>query len=512
MLIEEADRAMELSRLEKCKDTDEHNTAQSVLEIRSTVSFLNSPTLATLRWAPRTTTTWQSDPSRSGTTMSNVQFRNCEQENLTLDCCAWENVTMINCKFINTIFREVTLMNVTLENVVFDDSSFRELHLENVTLSKLCFKKDVWRNTLVQRALLGEQSFVEQSFDFSPLTIGGYGIKKPPTFSMTTLGSIGSLPPSQLSWKKYKYSKEPVGRDIHYVQYVRPESHGIHRLAPHKPIWDRIMEFCFHISDVHIYEYPKGLFIPGEQEEYSVTDNNNIHDGVTQTTHDTTYFGSLDSDTPIGANLPASLPSRGLNSCLNLLRVDKELGQLAKESLYGRTFHFQCSALGANNFMVQHRTETLLMKQIVLYYHWPDEPEVISTDDESWKNLLATIRHSFATIPRMHVHVGRLFWDVRSPEYPFARPFQDLDKVAAPDQRWTSISSIKDGDPPREDGTKLAISIGGTTNASQATFVRSITRCIEICRKNRPLFVKDARGWSTRYKCKADFDYYNWDD
>lgn len=361
--------------LEKCNTTDEHDTAQSILEIRSTVSFLNSPTvsflnsptLATLRWAPRTATTWDSDPSRTGTTMSNVQFRNCEQENLTLDCCDWENVTIINCTFINTTFREVALTNMTLENVVFDGSRFRELHLEDVTLYKLSFKKDVWRNTLVQRAFMSEQSIVEQSSRFSPLTIDGYGIAKPPTFSMTTLGSIGSLPPlppSQLSWNKS--SKEPKGRDIHYVHYVRPESHGIHRLASHKPIWDRIMDFCFPISDFHIYEYPKGLFIHGEQEQYSVTDNNNIHDGVTQTTHDTTYFGSLDRDTPIGANLPASLPSRGLDSCLNLLRVDKELGQLAKESLYGRTVHFQCSARGANRFMMEHPAGTLLMEKVVL--------------------------------------------------------------------------------------------------------------------------------------------------
>lgn len=116
----------------------------------------------------------------------------------------------------------------------------------------------------------------------------------------------------------------------------------------------------------------------------------------------------------------------------------------------------------------------------------------------------------------MRMCVGSLFWNKHLWEQgvhkAFAKPFHDLDKVAAPDKRWLSILAIKYNEPPREDGTKLGISIAGTTTEKRALFVKELLGTIRRWRNNRPFFEKSPNGSPKKWRTKDDFHYDYWDD
>lgn len=156
------------------------------------------------------------------------------------------------------------------------------------------------------------------------------------------------------------------------------------RLAEHESIMDRLLSFCFPGDSVHIFEYPYGVDIPGvpsnrkdkfrgARMKYKVFDRNAVEGITSKLKHDTTYFGSLEHQTPTRPNLrkllPENTPRQGLGGCTGLLRVRKDLSAVALQKLYGRPVHLQCSAVGAREFLLAHKDQMRLSKQLVLYYH-----------------------------------------------------------------------------------------------------------------------------------------------
>ena len=151
-------------------------------------------------------------------------------------------------------------------------------------------------------------------------------------------------------------------------------------------------------------------------------------------------------------------------------------------------------------------------KQLVLYYHWSEDRLGLVTDINAWRRLLGTIRHQFSFIKHIRLHIGRSFWKRNDLALgttgmletcsDIDRPFVDVDKFAAPAQRWMDY-----GDKPAPwTGTHLQIHIEGASTQRETDFVRDLLAEIERQRVGRPLFVLSPDGEEIKYNHFRPFE------
>lgn len=419
----------------------------------------------------------------------------------------FHNVTFKDCEFNDTtIFRMGLFNNVVFSHVNLTNTTLYRIRLLNVTLLELHLKNDIWRSAAIHDALLTDDSLVLQ-----PGTERDYALRIhcSPT-SKTRQGWFrvqGHLSIQYLKNKLRDYSDCDWARDIHLFTPTRTGK-ILSRLAEHEHIIDRIMRYCFPGRSTHIFEYPKGVSIPRKKPKQLYRANAKSYNA-----YDTTYFGSLHSEAPLVADMPAGLPQRGVGGCTGLLLVNKQLKALALKHMYTRTFHLQCSAEGAREFLVANPENMKMAKQVVLYYHWGIEKLVLSTEINAWRLLLGKIRHRFSFIRNIRLHVGKSFWSKYHPlrvgfkyaldkSQVFDNPIIEANKFAAPEDRWRIEG---DESTRRTDGTVLQIDIEDTDTLKKDDFVRNMSDEIERQRAGRPLFVHPPGGKETAYKCAGDF-------
>jgi hypothetical protein len=458
----------------------------------ATVTFMESPSFSA--WVPC------AKPDIQHIKMSHVSFRGCEQSGLTLmQTCELENVTFINCKFDRTTFLDVKLSNVTFSRVNFADTTFYRLWLKNATLIDLHFSSLLWSRMSLENALIGEDSFIPYSD-----TTRFHFVRRPARSSKTRSRLISAyLCRDDLMCRLGR--KRVWNRKIGNLQRA-PQDQLLTRLADHDRIINRIMTYCFPGSSVHIYEYPKGAKIPGESESAEKLYCARFGTGLSNSSYMTTYFGSLHADTPVLTNLP----ERGVGSCTGLLLVDKQFSALALKHLYSRSFHLQCSAEGARKFLISRNDDVKLAKQLVLYFHWPEERLILAPNMHGWRFLLGIIRHQFSFVPNIHLRIGRSFWEHN--KWPLGAklvlddvencPLADAHKFAAPADRW----SIKgDESTHRKNGTLLFIAFQTISSSKEREFVNELVNEVKKRRTGRPLFVRSTKGAEITYKCAGQF-------
>ena len=265
------------------------------------------------------------------------------------------------------------------------------------------------------------------------------------------------------------------------------------------------MEYCFPGSHVHIYEYPSGFEIPAGS-----TKPKKLYSKRTGVK--TTYFGSVQYGLSVKAEPPRYIPPRGVGDCTGLLLVNKKFSDLALKRPYSRMFHLQCSAEGAREFLLTHAQQMKMASAVVLYYHWAGDEVGLVTDINAWRYLLGTIRHRLSFIPKIGLCIGRSFWklsyshmgasSVLSQMSTHPGPFSDVDKFAAPDDRWKAEG---DQSTHRTDGTILQIRIQGASTPEQTKFSKELMKALEKRRIGRPLFVRSPGGKEITYRCAGQF-------
>jgi hypothetical protein len=474
--------------------THEDEASSPYKDVLSKVTFTESPSFAA--WVPCDLSDIQHMK------LSKVSFRGCEQSGLTfMSTCELERVTFINCKFDGAAFCKVTMSNVTFSDVEFTDSTFYWMWLRKVRVSRLHFNNDVWCTTYLEKALISEDSLL-----LKPGTTRDYGLRAIAASSKTRY--FVTKCPVFLDALKRKLGRETAF--TRHVYLLQPASTDgiLTRLAKHETIIDRIMQYCFPGSSVHIYEYPDNFQRPACPKRYKKA----CLDYQVLMKYPVKLFGSLQPDTPALRN-PFRMPRRGVGNCTCLLWVNKHFYNLASRYLYSRTFHFQCSAYGVKDFLSAHsrQTRTLMrmkmIKKLVLYYHWREDKLMFSTDTRAWGHLLASIRHEFSFIPSIRIQFGPSFWDFNKLSSTATgvlnNPmFWGVHKLAAPADRW----EIKNNQSThRADGTVLEIDIGGTETQEQIDFVRQLVDEIEKERVGRPLFVRSPEGKEITYRCADQF-------
>jgi hypothetical protein len=153
-----------------------------------------------------------------------------------------------------------------------------------------------------------------------------------------------------------------------------------------------------------------------------------------------------------------------------------------------------------------------LVKQLVLYYHWPEDQLGLVTNRNAWRYLLGTVRHQFSLVPSIQLRIGQSFWKHNNIDRgvshvlracPSAdRPLFDAYKFAAPDDRWEAEG---DESTHRTDGTKLQICIEDASSQVRIDFVRKMLVEIEKQRVGRLLFVLSPQGKEITYTCATKF-------
>jgi hypothetical protein len=465
-------------------------------DVLSTVTFTESPSFAA--WSPCEILDIEHIK------LSNLSFRGCEQSGLTLKrTCELEKVAFINCKFDRMTFFRVKMSNVVFSYVDFRDSTLCGLNLQNLTVSRLRFNNDIWCTTYLEKALIGEGSLL-----LNPGTTRDYGIRAIAASSKTRC-FITTCPVSLDAFERVLGRERPFTRHVHPLQSA--SRNGIlTRLASHKSIMNRIMSYCFPGSDVHIYEYPQGVKIPGETRTSKKLYSAKFSTGQGMSSNKTTYFGSSQAEPPVRTHLPTIIPQRGVGNCTGLPLVDKKFSALALRRLYGRSLLLKCSAEGAREFLIAHKDNLKLVKQLVLYFVWPGDGVYFAPNMHGWRYLLGTIRHQFSFIPNINLRVGRTFWKRNSWLLGVKHvlddvencPLADAHKFAAPADRWR----FKDDQSTHcTDGTLLFIRVAGAKSPEERKFIDDLVDEIKKRRTDRPLFVRSPKGREITYKCAGQF-------
>jgi hypothetical protein len=462
-------------------------------DVLSKVTFTESPSFAA--WVPCDT----SDIEHIK--LSNVSFRDCEQSGLTLmSTCELENVAFINCKFDRATFLDVKLSNVTFSHVTFADTTFYRLWLKNATIINVDFRKDVWRASLLKNALIGKDCFARNSD-----TIRQYGVRGSSRSSKSIRRCLDS--PLSLDDLQNKVGRDTVwDRDIRLLESRDPKGQLLTLLAKHPTIISRIMSDCFPGTSVHIHEYPKGVKIPGESPTSKKLYSAKFSTGSRMSSNRTTYFGTLQAETPVRIHPPTNAHQRGVGNCTGLLLIDKKFSALALKHLYGRSLLLKCSAEGAREFLIAHKDNMKLVKQLVLHFCWPEDGSYFAPNMHGWRYLLGTIRHQFSFIPNIHLRIGPAFW--KRNDWPLGVdhvladvencPLADAHKFAAPADRWRFKD---DQSTHRTDGTLLFIRVEGARSPEERKFIDELVDEIKERRTDRPLFVRSPEGKEITYRC-----------
>lgn len=325
---------------------------------------------------------------------------------------------------------------------------------------------------------------------------------------LTLEGAVSNV---QLGKEKHKIA------DVGALAQRAVKKVSLDNLFRHSNIADRIMRYCFPGTEVVIFERCEGASKGVKQRKYQVKDGN-TRSGLVSA-HDTTYFASYTTKTPSAARISSSRCRTVLPFCTSLLRVRK-FSEMAIRYLYGRSFRFQCSAKGAEEFLIFHRDKVRFIKRLVLFYHFSIEEDVTETRDYDWRSLMRIVRHEFAYIPSIKLYIGDKFWEkaawdigvnhvlaqatLRNDPSEQENFLFQLAKVAAPADRWYGG---KYEWPNFTCGTSLRLSINGATTDAQKGFLVELRREIERRRERRPLFVKkkfDGKYAQRTFKAKDD--------
>lgn len=431
--------------------------------------------------------------------LCNVRFKDSIKSDFTLESnCELVNVTFVNCTFDRTIFRDIKLSDATFYHVNLSEVTLYRVRLKNVTVFKLELENAIWRANRIQNAVLSNDNLVSPSGNQRDC---GFRVR-----SATSNATLSYVPAAlcMLQLRSTHRVYGAWGRDIYRVPPIATDN-ILSRLTQHSDIFDRIMQYCFPGNSTHIFEYPPGVSIPREETSPDLYFANSH----SISKHKTTYFGSLQSNTPFKqTGVPIEVPQRGIGNCTGLLLVNTDLHALASKHLYNRDFHFQCSAEGAREFLLAHREKIQMVKELVLYYHWGPDELVLSTGINAWRHLLATIRHQCSFFQNIRLHIGQFFWknnkwakgakEVLSECSTHQCPITDAYKFAAPEDRSRFERGVS---VHRTDGTLLQIEIEDTDTREKRAFVKSLAEEIEKRRVGRPLFVRSPRGGEVAYKC-----------
>jgi hypothetical protein len=249
------------------------------------------------------------------------------------------------------------MSNVTFYHVDYTNTTFFRLRLKRTTLANMHFQSDLWRESFLQDMLIGKDTFI-----LKPGTERDYGVRAPAKSSKGK-GRVVSDPLSPDDLKQKVSHGTVWQRDIRVLQDQGPQGRILARLACHENIMDRIMQYCFPGSNIHIHEYPFGFEKPTAPARYqkrcSATSN-----GIR---YPLMLFGSLQPNAPTTSNPSAvNLPHRGVGNCTCLLSVNKKFYAIASKRLYNRTFHLHCSPDRAREFLRAHPVRMKMIKQLVL--------------------------------------------------------------------------------------------------------------------------------------------------
>lgn len=304
-------------------------------------------------------------------------------------------------------------------------------------------------------------------------------------------------------------------------------------LSESKEICDRIMSLLFPGDSINIREYVNGQAIRPchacGQVKYFVADRNFFN--YVRSRHSTTYFASQNSEVLDIARITKYRPSCDFSP--RVLGVNQMFRSLGSIYLYRRDFRFQCSAEGAKQFLTQNSLRMCYMTQVDLFYHFRNEPLVVETNGEALHSLMSEIRHKFAYIPRMHVHVGHGFWAkadwAKGPaavtgqrslrdDGEYRPPFPcDIAKVAAPADRWKDHEDLG---THCTRGTEVEISIEGTMSEEEVEFVEQLNEEILRRGRTRPFYHKSLESpyvwrrslcWKRPYTCTEGEKVKRWE-
>ncbi|KAM0724303.1 hypothetical protein Q7P37_000185 [Cladosporium fusiforme] len=413
--------------------------------------------------------------------ITNVHFKDCEQHQLELEYCEWKNVTFIDCKFSNVAFRIVKLLNVTFNRVNFSNTALCALDFEDVTISRVSFLDDLWKDLRISHASIVKQNFVKDSshqewFKWT-LQVKITGSSRTSVGSIPITSSMRMRDCKTAEYEDYKLWRRQI---CSFNKHDNEGNELLTRLAQHKDIWDRFLKFC----------------IPGP----------------------TIHIGASDSDTrvfdprrckPLTNKKPEDVPQESVDNCLSLLRLNRKFKKLGETRLNRWTLYFRCRAARAATFLKSNEKRLRCVQEAVLYFNWTSD-EVGFGTGIALVRLFQDLRHRYAFIPRVKVHMGEQFWSIvpwqKGPQRAFVACgfLIDLAKLAAPAKRWLSFEDKRDKVPPFEHGTVLEVFIEGAVTDEKADFVRRLTRLIENERLQRPLFVK-TKNEERVYKVSADF-------
>lgn len=432
------------------------------------------------------------DPDRSGNKLRNVHFYNCDRTGLTLENCTWENVLVAHCKFRKTTFRNLVLTDAVLVHLDFD----------NVTIFDLKGAFCCARNLLMQNALIGPELLYMRASEKRENTVW---IKTLRGSSKTVTDQISKCSLSAREIRRIKEVDQSFSRVV--SGFIRPSPHDRWTtLASDHNISNRIMRFCFPGTSVQIREYTEGRrpeWLQRARYVYTVNDCNTI--SGTRSMHTTAYFSCRSNGEVGGPKWQGTdQDTRYCGFATGMLLANKQLSKMALESLYKRSFEFKCSPEGVAQFMKVHRKHVQSISELQLHYHFKSEPGTVATGDESFHKLMCSIRHEFALIPSIKIHIGHGFWriarwqfgprvvigqsTIRNDDERGTQPnfLWDVAKVAAPADCWQEeYKRSKLGAA----GTRLQIVIEAAKDDKRMGFVESLHLEIERRRRERPLYL-----------------------
>jgi hypothetical protein len=184
--------------------------------------------------------------------------------------------------------------------------------------------------------------------------------------------------------------------------------------------------------------------------------------------------------------------------------------EVARKYLYGRKFGFQnCSAVGVEAFLANHRKYGHLMTQLDLFYNFrPRRPE-LDTYGDDWHRMMCEVRHQFC-VPLIHIYVRPRFWVIsewrkgpgavmRQEGFLVGQRYranflEDVAKIAAPADRWL-------GHDYSGAGTEVQIFIDDPESDEQVQFVKELNEEILPLRLERHLFVLGKTHRRDKYEC-----------
>lgn len=446
-----------------------------------------------------------------GNTLCNVHYSGYDTPTTpTFVNCRLENVHFINCKFRDTEFRNVKLVNVAFINI----------DIQNATIYNIDFQEHSWKD-IVARNLMLVSSSLPSDAEARVTSLMPY---RPISNDHLTYTVIETRPIDKLSpgvAKRLWRHEKGFRHSIHIEQLPRPRL--LDRLMDHEHIMSRIIDsLTLMLDDDQVYS-GKDKYEGSVRKIFSCV---------------VTFWYQIPSNLfkssgTVYLYCPKSTGPWHL-ATLAWLHVNRDVQDRLTYYCQGPLDRAQCHVSNADRYITQFQGKIPHLSSantVVLHYNFKSDRGFLATNDETWHNLLAYLRHEASHISDVHLIIDKGFWDLALDGHgvtavlaqnglrnsPNPRRFPNfltkVTMIAAPASRWYDhdlkrTRESKDDYDLDEDynhcaqGTRLEISIEGAVSEERQAFVRRLARRIDKMRVERPFhhwnactYTREPRPW-----------------